>query len=208
MPYTGFGTGFLDYDHDGDLDLAIVNGRVSRGSMIHPGGLQTEFWNDYAEPNLLMENIGGGRFIDVSDKAGAFCSFVEVGRGYAHGDLDNDGDLDLIVTNCKGSARIFRNDAPKTGHWLQVRAVDPELQRDAYGARVTLVSTAGTFMRRIGSDGSYCSSLPAVAHFGLPADSSIERVVIRWPGGETDTFSSIVPDQSIILYKGSGGGGS
>ena len=123
LPRTGFGTGFIDYDHDGDLDLAVVNGRVLRYPTV-PGARLAPYWNPYAEPNLLLRNEGRGKFADVSASAGPFASHIEISRGLAIGDIDSDGDLDLLVTNTAGPARLFRNDARKLGHWLIVRTYE------------------------------------------------------------------------------------
>jgi len=118
LPYTGFGTGFFDYDQDGDLDLAVVNGRVTRGPLLFQKD-SSGYWDDYAEPNLLFENDGTGHYRNVSDVAGKFTSDIENSRGLAFGDIDNDGDIDLLITNGGGPARLFRNDVSSKGHWLQ-----------------------------------------------------------------------------------------
>ncbi|MGH9332844.1 MAG: FG-GAP repeat domain-containing protein, partial [Vicinamibacteria bacterium] len=101
LKYTGFGTAYLDFDHDGDLDIAVVNGRVRKGTPI-AGAQVSEYWKPYAEPSLLLENDGMGRFSDASAKGGDFTSRIEVRKGLALGDVDSDGDLDLLVTNTGG----------------------------------------------------------------------------------------------------------
>lgn len=203
LSWTGFGTGFLDYDHDGDLDIAVVNGRVQR----HPtvtGARLGRYWNPYAEPNLLLRNEGNGRFSDGCTLAETFCSQVEVSRGLAVGDADNDGDLDMLLTSTAGRARLFRNDAPKNGHWLIVRAFDPALGRDAYGAVVTVVADGKAYVREADPGFSYLSSNDPRAHFGISGADTIERIVVRWPDGANEIFPGVGFDQSIVLKKGRG----
>lgn len=203
FPYTGFGTGFVDYDHDGDLDLAVVNGRVTRGALL----TQTEpagYWDSYAEPNLLFKNDGQGRFRDVSALAAAFARTVENSRGLALGDLDNDGDVDLLVTNEGGRARLLRNNGEEKGHWLMIRAVDPALRRDAIGAEVTVVVGEKRFHRLIAPGYSYLSSNDPRAHFGLGGATAVDQIQVQWPDGETETFLGVAADQIITLEKGHG----
>lgn len=202
LPYTGFGTGFFDFDHDGDLDLAVVNGRVTRGPLLtirQPA----QYWDDYAEPNLLFENTGYGQFQDISHLAPTFCKEnLENSRGLAFGDVDNDGDLDLLIANEGGIARLFRNDASKNGHWLLVRTILPDNQRDAIGAVVT-VYIQNKSLRRIVSPGySYLSSNDFRAHFGLGDVSAVEKIVVLWPNGDEETFAGVSADQFITLAKG------
>ncbi|MCZ6617268.1 MAG: VCBS repeat-containing protein, partial [Gammaproteobacteria bacterium] len=142
VPYTGFGTAFLDMDHDGDLDLAVANGRVRKPvetSRAGPSNTQKSTGESftwlYGESNLLLENSGQGKFHNVC-AASFSCAEKSVSRGLIAADLDRDGDLDLLLSNSNGPARIFENRVPKQGRWLQLRLSDPRIGRDAIGAVV------------------------------------------------------------------------
>ncbi len=203
LPYTGFGTGFFDYDHDGDLDLAMVNGRVTRGPLLKniasPG-----YWDHYAEPNFLFENAGSGRFRNASARAASFCGEIENSRGLAFGDVDNDGDVDLLVTNEGGRARLYRNDVPNKGHWLTVRALDPMLKRDALGARIFVETAEARTLRCVAPGYSYLNSNDMRVHFGLGTATVVERILVEWPDGAIEMFPGGVADQMITLQKGLG----
>src|SRR5439155_17186053 len=114
---TAFGTLMADFDNDGAVDVAVVNGRVFDGGRAKDTGLG--FWEPYAERNQLLANDGAGRFRDLSSANGPFCGGANVARGLACADFDRDGALDLLVTTIGGPARLFRNVAPGRGHWLQ-----------------------------------------------------------------------------------------
>jgi hypothetical protein len=197
---TGFGTILADFDHDGDLDLALVNGRVTepRANVAR----NRPFWSVYAERNQCFANDGTGRFRDVSLENESLCGRAEVSRGLACGDIDGDGALDLLVTTIAGPARLFRNVAPKRGHWLQVRAVDPALNRDAYGAEITVVAGERRYRRLVQPGYSYlCSNDPRV-HFGLGDAPHHDRVVVRWPDGTEEVFPGGEANQTLLLRKG------
>ena len=133
LPYTGWGCVFCDFDHDGDLDLAIVNGRVKRHAP-DPKARLGAFWNGYAETNLLFKNDGKGKFASAPDHAGDFVREPRVSHALALGDLDNDGDVDLVADAADNSLRVYRNDALRSGtHWLLVRPMTG--RRDAHGRR-------------------------------------------------------------------------
>jgi hypothetical protein len=206
LPLTGFGAAFLDIDHDGALDIAVANGRVARGPVIE-GTDPSSPLAAYAEPNLLFRNDGDGRFTDISELAGPFCDPVEISRGLAVGDLDGDGDLDMVVSNCDGPARILSNEAPKRGHWLIIRAVDPQLGRDAYGARVIVTAGERRFHRTINPGYSYASSNDPRAHFGLGTAERVDSIEVRWPDGRIDQFGPTAADQVVTLTKSVAAGG-
>jgi hypothetical protein len=126
--YTGFGTAAFDVELDGDQDLVVVGGRVRLGDPWPDAEIEPP-WDRLAEPNLFYLNDGSGRFTLACTQAAAICAPVEVSRGLSVADIDRDGDLDVLVANAQGPARLYRNDAPPQGHWLNVRAVDPALQR-------------------------------------------------------------------------------
>lgn len=137
-PFTGFGTVAFDVELDGDLDIAIANGRV-RNTPPLPETKLPPPWNMFAEPNLFYLNDGEGKFKPSSDSMRAFTKQREISRALCVGDIDLDGDLDMLITNTQGPARLYRNDAPRKGNWLMVRAIDPRYHRDAIGARITVV---------------------------------------------------------------------
>jgi hypothetical protein len=200
--FTGFGTGMADFDNDGALDLAVVNGRVRREPMT-PGADPSFAFAVYAEHNHLLRGDGKGRFTDISDRAGMFTSRIEVGRGMALGDLDDDGGVDMLITNCHGPARLFRNSAPR-GHWLIVRAIDPALRRDAYGAIVRVEVGGRAFVRTINPCLSYGSCHDVRAHFGLGDAAHVDSIEVRWPGGPVERFGGMAADQSVVLKRSEG----
>jgi hypothetical protein len=200
---TGFGTGFFDFDNDGDLDLAVANGRIMRDTLL-TGGNAPHYWDHYAEPNLLFENDGHATFANVSARSGAFASLVENSRGLAFGDVDNDGDIDLLVVNEGGRARLLRNDVGHQGHWLLARAVDPRLERDALGARISVRAGGRTLRRIVAPAYSYLSSSDTRVHFGLGDAARVERIEVRWPDGRTESFPGGPADRILTLRRGEG----
>src|SRR5262249_53818701 len=184
---TGFGTVLADFDHDGLLDLAVVNGRVEHGQRsaaeAHVAADVAEFWKPYAERNQLFANEGRGRFRDLSPDNAAFSGSARVSRGLAVGDFDGDGALDLLVTTVAGPARLYRNVAPNRGHWLLVRALDPALKRDAYGAEITVVAGSRRWLRWVNPGYSYLCSNDPRAHFGLGSTERVDTLEVIWPDG-------------------------
>jgi hypothetical protein len=201
---TGFGAVLGDFNLDGALDLAIVNGRVSKGAPERPEELGPH-WSLYAQRNQLFANDGSGHFRDVSLSSPALCGKANVARGLAYGDIDNDGRIDLLVTTVAGPARLYRNVAPKGQHWLRVRAIDPAHgARDALGAEVRLRAGGKTQMRWINPATSYLCSNDPRAHFGLGSAERVDEIVIRWPDGSQETFPGVAADQPVVLRKGEG----
>jgi hypothetical protein len=203
LDFTGFATCFADLDLDGDLDLVAINGRILR-RVPHPRAKLDPHWTPYAEPNQLFLNAGDGRFTESSGACGDLCARAEVGRGLALGDIDGDGDLDALVSNSDGSFQLFRNDAPHTGHWLILRALDPALRRDVYGARIEVRAGGRALLREVGVEQGYLSSSDPRAHFGLGSFASIESIRVHWPDGRSETFDGGAVDAARTLTKGSG----
>ncbi len=201
-PFTGFGTAAFDAELDGDLDLVVANGRVLRSTL-----LETPVpapWNDYAEPNLFFLGDGSGTFEPAPVAGGPLTGTVEITRGIALGDIDRDGDLDLLLSNTQGPARLYLNEAPRAGHWLQVEAIDPELRRTALGARIEVRAGGRVRARSLTSGFSYLSSSEAVAHFGLGEAEAVEGIDVLWPDGTRERFPGAAADQRIRLEKGRG----
>jgi hypothetical protein len=205
---TGFGTVLADLDLDGHLDIALVNGRVEARDAI-PGSLLSPHWSRYAERHQVFANDGRGAFEDISTSNPGLCGRPEIGRGLAMGVLSpgREGALDLLTTAIAGPARLYRNVAPRQGHWLLVRVVQPtpnKRGRDALGAELTLRAGGRVWARTAHAGGSYlCSSDPR-AHFGLGNVTHADTLEVVWPDGSAEVFAVPGVDRLLELHKGSG----
>ena len=204
---TTFGTAFLDIDHDGDEDVVAVNGsmKLPDSAVVIPSFSDSQaYWNIFAEPNLIFINDGRNMFSMFQSRNEQFTSRSEVSRGICTGDIDNDGDLDLLLVNTAGRARLYRNDSKKAGNWLRIRVVEPRCGgRDAYGARLTVHAAGRKWTRWVSPGGSYLSSHDPVAHFGLGPVDAIDGIEVRWPDGSEERFSGGPVNQLRVLSHGS-----
>ncbi|MEX0914395.1 MAG: CRTAC1 family protein [Wenzhouxiangellaceae bacterium] len=201
LAVTGFGTVLIDLDNDGWLDIVAANGAVS---IIEEQARQGSAY-PLAEPNLVFYNRGGGDFVDITEFAGGKLTALEVSRGLAVGDIDNDGRADILLTNNHGPARLLMNRTITEHHWLGLRLLTADGQRDALGARVTVFLPDGRQLtRRAATDGSYLSASDPRVLVGLGGNREPVSVEVRWPGGESERWQGLAPDNYHILRAGSG----
>ena len=197
--FTGFGTLFFDYDNDGWLDLLVANGAVQ----LLPELMRKGDPYPLGQPNQLFRNTSQSTFVDTSPEAGEAFQLLEVSRGAAFGDIDNDGDIDVLITNNNGPARLELNQVGNRNHWLGLRLIDNKTQRDMLGARVEIiVAKAKRLWRRVRTDGSYLSANDPRVVAGLGAGLSVEAVHVRWPDGAVDEWTNPRIDQYITLREG------
>ncbi len=197
--FTGFGTDWFDYDNDGWLDLFVANGAVN--VMESQRGQPLPF----RMKNQLFRNTGNGRFVETSTAGGPAFAHAGVGRGAAFGDIDNDGDTDIVVTSNGGPVRLLLNQAGRASHWLQVSLEAGPAHAVTLGARVGVERRGRpTLWRRAHTDGSYLSASDPRVPFGLGPDRSIEAVVVQWPDGARERWPEVAADQVIRLRRGTG----
>lgn len=196
---TGFGTLFFDYDNDGWLDLLVVNGAVrllpelTRKGDPYPLG----------QRNQLFHNDGKGQFVEVSDLAGANFRLLEVSRGAAFGDVDNDGDMDVLISNNNGPARLLINQVGNRNHWLGLRLLGQKTKRDMLGARVEVqLMSKRVLSRQARTDGSYCSSQDPRVLVGLGAAERVAAVRVSWPDGSIEEWKSPPVNRYLTLKEG------
>ena len=198
LQYVGFGVVLADVDNDGDLDLAIVNGHVIDNIAMFRSGAK------HAQKRVLLENTGAGRFRNVGPLSGPGFAEETVGRTMAAGDIDNDGDLDFLVTTNGGRAELLRNDGGSRRNALLLRLVGTDSNRDAIGARVRLTSGARTQVREVTSGSSYLGQNDPRVHVGLDAERGVDRLEIRWPSGRTELLQNVEANQAITIREGAG----
>ncbi|HEX7086049.1 MAG TPA: CRTAC1 family protein [Vicinamibacterales bacterium] len=189
----GWGAAFFDADLDTRLDLVIVNGHIFADIDAYP-----ELKETFRQQNQLLLNTGG-RFRDVSAQAGAGFQLARVGRGLALGDLDNDGDVDLVISNMDEEPTVLENRQRTGRHWVGVQVIGPEPNRFAIGALVTVESGGIRQMREIRSGGTYLSQGDLRAHFGLGDSTAPVDVEVRMPGGARWRWTGLAPDQLHVL---------
>ncbi len=192
--FTGFGLAFVDFDHDGLLDLYVANGRVMRAEPY------ADAKAPYAEPNQLFAGTGPGKFQEVQPRGSSGGSLVHASRGAAFGDLDNDGDVDIVVLNKDGPAYVLRNVVKKQGHWVMFRLLTGN-GSNAIGAEVTAIVAGSPRQAILFPSYGYCSSNDPRVHLGLGAAASVDEVVVQWPGGVTERFGPLDADRMHELRK-------
>ena len=194
--FTGFGTLFFDYDNDGWLDLFVANGAVQ---LIQELVRQKNPF-PLGQPNQLFRNTGKGGFVEIMDQAEL--QPLEVSRGAVVGDVDNDGDADVLVTNNNGPARLLLNQVGNQNHWLGLRVIGKS-GRDMLGALVEIVVTENNVLRRrVRTDGSYLSGNDPRVLVGLGQSLKVKAVRVRWPGGITEEWKDVRVDQYTTLKEG------
>lgn len=197
---TGFGIAAGDFDLDGHLDAVVANGRVARP----PGEPPTEpHFDAYREPLLLLAGSEGG-FRDAGPDSPDVSAARAVGRGLAAGDLDGDGDLDLVATAADGPARLLRNDSGRRGDWLAVLPLIGDPPRPDHGATVLLRTAGGVRSAPANPGVSYLSSSDSSAHFGLGSGNRPEGVTVIWSDGAIEAFPAPEPNRRIRLLRGAG----
>ena len=189
--YVAWGVGFADLDNDGWPDVFQVNGHV------YP-----ELTKEYRNPRIVYRNLGNGRFEDVSDRSGASLADLHSSRGAAFGDIDNDGDLDVLIMNMNEAPTLLRNDQKSGNHWLRLRLVGRASNRAAIGALVTVTVAGGRrLVQPLLSQSSFVSQNDLRLHFGLGTATKVDAIEVRWPNGAVQKFAGPAADQDVELIE-------
>jgi hypothetical protein len=196
--WLGWGTAFVDLDHDGWLDLFLVNGHV------YPEVVQIKTEAAYRQRKVVYRNLGNGRFVDVTDRIGEPLTTPKAGRGAAFGDFDNDGRIDVAVANVNDTPDLFRLKVDTTNHWVTIKLVGVESNRNAIGARVHITAAGNQQWQEVRGGGSYLSQNDFRVHFGLGAAARVDRIDVRWPNGREERWENLPADRFHTLKEGSG----
>ena len=194
--YLGWGIKFFDYDNDGYQDIFVANGHVMDNIS------ELEKHVTYPQKNLLFRNLGNGTFTHVMSQTGGL-ALKKVSRGTAIGDYDNDGDLDILVTNCNQRPDLLQNAVGTRNNWIQIQVVGKQSNRSGIGARLKLVTGTHVQYREVQSGGSYLSFHDLRAHFGVGKAEQIELLEIRWPTGQIDRATQLPVNRQFLAVEGS-----
>jgi hypothetical protein len=196
--WLGWATAFVDLGNDGWLDLFLANGHV------YPEVAQLKTEAAYAQRKVVYLSRGNGRFEDVTEQLGAPATTPRAARGAAFGDIDNDGDVDIVITNVNAPPDLFRTDTEAGRHWLLVKLVGTTSNRSAIGARLGCTAGGMTQWQEVRGGGSYMSQNDLRAHFGLGETSKVDRLWVRWPRGLEEEWRDVAADQILTLREGTG----
>ena len=196
FPHVTWGNGLVDLDNDGDRDLFIACGHLLDN--IHFIDDRTSF----KVRNILLMNQQARSFTDVSDRCGSGLEPVESSRGAGFDDLDNDGDVDVVVLNANAAPTIIRNETATGNSWLQLQLRGVHSNRDGVGARVRVVAGDLVQVAEVHSGRSYQSHFGSQLHFGLGTRSRVDRVEVRWIGGDEEVWTNVAANQSVVVRQG------
>jgi len=202
LPHVNWGNGLVDLDNDGDRDLFIACGHLLDN---------VELWDSttsYHARNLVLMHTGDGKFVDVSDQAGDGLAVKLSSRGAGFDDLDNDGDVDVVILNSRREPTILRNESPSGNHWLQVRLRGTTTNRDGVGARVKVVAGDLAQIDEVHSGRGYQGHYGMRLYFGLGRRKRVDRIEVRWIGGGRDVLTDVAVDQLITVVEGAGAPGT
>ncbi len=192
LPYVGWGTKFFDYDNDGWIDLFVANGHA------YPQR------DHYRQRKLLFRNNRDGTFSEVAMQCGSALAEERVSRGTAFGDIDNDGDIDIIVNDLDGPSQLLRNDGGNRNNSVLVKTIGVKSNRDGIGARVKVVSGNLIQVDEVRSGGSYLSQNDLRLHFGLEQRTTVNTIEVRWPSGVVDTVTGVGVNKIVTIKEGNG----
>jgi hypothetical protein len=184
--YAGWGSSLIDYDNDMNTDIFKINGEIQH---LH------------GQEDQVFKNVLNRKFEDVSQSLGPYFSEENVGRGAAFGDIDNDGDIDVFISNLGGSFTLLRNDLGNRNNWILIDLVGTVSNRDAIGAKVTVEAGEDVRVSEKTSAGGYLSQNDPRLHFGLAQHSMIDRIEVRWPSGTVQKLENIEPNQIITIQE-------
>lgn len=202
LPYVTWGNGLVDFDNDGDRDIFIACGHL------HDNVELFDNVTSYYVQNILLENAGQEKFVNISDKCGDGLAVKLSSRGAGFDDLDNDGDIDAVILNSRREPTILRNDSVNNNHWIQIQLKGVRTNRDGIGAHVKVTAGDLTLLDEVHSGRGYQSHFGIRLHFGLGNRDKIDRIEVSWIGGDIDVFENISVDQLITLTEGGSETGS
>lgn len=199
-PFVGWGTSLSDFDNDGLLDILVVNGHVYPQMEL----VKSETVKGFRQPLLLHRNIGNGKFDDISEVSGLRKLPMFSGRGAAFGDLNNDGLIDVVITNLGEKPTVLLNSSENNNQRIVIKLIQTGKNRDAIGSRVTLKTNKRTVFQEVQAGASYISQNDFRLHFGIPNGEKIESVEVRWSDGKIEKIAVVSANQIVTISEEKG----